>query len=92
MLGEGVKLTNSLLMDGVSVGDKSVLQGCILGRRCVVGKGCVLKECEVQEGYVVEEGTEAKGEKMMVFEGLGEEEEGGEDDGEAGEGIVLGDE
>lgn len=88
VLGEGVKLTGCLLMDGVSVGDKAVLQGCILGRRCVVGKGSHLKECEVQEGYQVKEETEAKGEKMMVFEGLGEEGDDDDDDDDR-EGIVL---
>lgn len=77
-------------MDGVSVGEKAVLQGCILGRRCVVGKGSNLKECEVQEGYQVKEETEVKGEKMMVFEGL---EEGPEEEEEeaGGDGMVLGD-
>ena len=81
-----------LLMDGVSVGSKAVLQGCILGRRCVVGKGSNLKECEVQEGYQVDEETEAKGEKMMVFEGLEEGGGGGDGDEEGeGEGFMLGD-
>ena len=81
-------------MDGVNVGEKAVLQGCILGRRCVVGKGSNLKECDVQEGYQVQEETEAKGEKMMVFEGLEEAlgEEGDDDDEAAGESIVLKDE
>lgn len=89
VIEEGVRLTGCLLMDGVTVGEKAVLQGCILGRRCVVGKGSNLKECEVQEGYQVKEETEAKGEKMMVFEGL-EEEVGEEEDVAGGDGIVLG--
>lgn len=91
VIGEGVRLTGCLLMDGVTVEEKAVLQGCILGRKCVIGKGSSLKECEVQEGYQVGEETEAKGEKMMVFEGL--EEGVGEEEDEAGEGgIALGDE
>jgi len=69
-ISDGARLTGCLLMDGVVVGGKSVLQGCILGRRCVVGGKCELRECEVQEGYRVEEGTEGKGEKFCVFEGL----------------------
>lgn len=76
-------------MDGAVVEEKSVLQGCILGRRAVVGKGCQLRECEVQEGFRVEEGTEGKGEKFCVFEGLeavGEEEEDDDDDEGAGDG------
>ena len=78
-------------MDGVTVGAKAVLQGCILGRRCAVGKGSTLKECEVQEGYQVAEETEAKGEKMMVFEGL-EEGLGEEEEEAGGEGLVVGNE
>jgi len=82
----GARLTGCLLMDGVVVGEKAVLQGCILGRRCVVGAGANLRECEVQDGYQVKEGTEGKGEKYMVFEGLEEglEAEGGGDRDEEG--------
>lgn len=73
-------------MDGAVVEEKAMLQGCILGRRAVVGKGCSLRECEVQEGFRVEEGTEGKGEKFCVFEGL--EAAGDDDDGdEDGEGV-----
>lgn len=89
VIEEGVRLTGCLLMDGVTVRQKAVLQGCILGRRCVVGNGSNLKECEVQESYLVKEETEAKGEKMMVFEGL-EEGQGEEEDEAGGEGIMNG--
>ncbi len=87
MIEAGARITGSVVMDGVVVGEKSVVQGCILGRRCVLGGGCNLRECEVQEGYVVGEGVEAKGERFVVFEGL-EEGEDGEELGE-GEGILV---
>ena len=87
MIEAGARITGSLLMDGVVVGEKSVVQGCILGRRCLLGGGCNLRECEVQEGYVVAEGTEAKGERFVVFEGL-EEGEDGEEMGER-EGMLV---
>lgn len=89
VIGEGVRMTGCLLMDGVTVEDKAILQGCILGRGCVIGKGSELKECEVQEGYQVGEKTEAKGEKMMVFEGLEEGVGEGEDETAGGEGFTL---
>ena len=76
-------------MDGVTVEDKAILQGCILGRGCVIGKGSELKECEVQDGYQVREKTEAKGEKMMVFEGLEEGVGDEEDEAAGGEGFTL---
>ena len=66
----GCRLTRSLLMDGAVVGERCELTGCIIGRRARVGKGCALVDCEVQDGHAVADGTEAKGEKFMVFEGL----------------------
>ena len=84
-IGEGARLTGCLLMDGAVVERKSVLQGCILGRRCVIGAQSELRECEVQEGFRVQEGTEGKGEKFMIFEGL--ENDGGEGDEEADEAV-----
>ncbi|KAL9631364.1 MAG: hypothetical protein Q9164_005937 [Protoblastenia rupestris] len=71
VIGEGARITGSLLMDGVQVGAKVQMQGCILGRRCVIGKGAKLEGCEVQDGFKIEDGTVgSKGEKFCVFEGL----------------------
>ncbi|KAL9128063.1 MAG: hypothetical protein Q9217_003174 [Psora testacea] len=71
IIGEGAKITGSLLMDGVQVEAKAQLQGCVLGRRCVVGKGAKLEGCEIQEGFKIEDGTVGlKGEKFCIFEGL----------------------
>ena len=64
------------------MGERCVLSGCVVGRRVRVGKGAVLRDVEVQGGFVVEEGVEVKGEKMMAFEAL--EEEDGEGEGEEG--------
>ncbi|EON69959.1 hypothetical protein W97_09224 [Coniosporium apollinis CBS 100218] len=82
-ISEGARLLRCLLMEGCEVGENVQLTGCILGRRCRIeggsGKGenrTVLKDCEVQEGHVVEWGTEAKDEKFMRFEGLSDEGEG----------------
>ena len=70
-IAEGVKITGSLLMDGVKVETKASLQGCILGRRCVIGKNTNLDGCEVQDGFKVDDGTVGtKGQKFCVFEGL----------------------
>ena len=71
VIAEGVKITDSILMDGVQIESKASLQGCILGRRCIVGKGSKLDGCEVQESFRVEDGIAgSKGEKFCVFEGL----------------------
>jgi len=76
-IGPGTRLTRCLLMDDVVIGENVSLTGCILGRRCRLEGGprksqekTQLDNCEVQGGYVVSWGTEAKGEKLMAFEGL----------------------
>jgi translation initiation factor eIF-2B subunit gamma len=95
-IGEGARLLRCLLMDGVEVGPNTQLTDCILGRRCKIEGGAVksedktvLKDCEVQDGQVVEWGTESKGEKFMRFELPSDEgyEEMGDDEGE---GLALG--
>ncbi|KAG9187246.1 hypothetical protein G6011_05117 [Alternaria panax] len=102
-ISEGARLLRCLLMDGVEVGPNVQLTDCILGRRCRMeggdakdGDKTVLKDCEVQDGQVVEWGTEAKNEKFMRFdvgedvgsEGFGEDEMDTME-GEEGEGLPL---
>lgn len=74
-ISEGARLLRCLLMDGVEVGPNVQLTDCILGRRCKLEGGeakdsdkTVLKDCEIQDGQVVEWGTEAKNEKFMRFD------------------------
>lgn len=74
-VGTSARILQSVLMEEVEIGERAVLTGCVVGRRARVGKGAILTDCEVQGGFVVEEGTEAKGEKFMVFEGMDEEQE-----------------
>ncbi|OCK78084.1 hypothetical protein K432DRAFT_395084 [Lepidopterella palustris CBS 459.81] len=87
-IGEGARLMRCLLMEGAEVGENVQLTGCILGRRCRIEGGpakgddkTVLKDCEVQDGHVVEWGTESKDEKFMRFELPSDE---GEVDGDEG--------
>lgn len=74
-VGMSARILQSVLMEEVDIGERAVVTGCVVGRRARVGKGAILTDCEVQGGFVIEEGTEAKGEKFMVFEGMDEEEE-----------------
>ncbi|KAI9367719.1 hypothetical protein BJX61DRAFT_279116 [Aspergillus egyptiacus] len=75
-IASGARLTRCLVMDGAVVGERCQLTGCIIGRRSKVGRECVLKDCEVQDGNVVEDQTDAKNEKFMMFEGLDEDADG----------------
>ncbi|KAJ4410149.1 Translation initiation factor eIF-2B subunit gamma [Didymella pomorum] len=96
-IGEGARLLRCLLMDGVEIGENVQLTDCILGRRCKIEGGgardndkTVLKDCEVQDGQVVEWGTESKNEKFMRFSvGMGEEGDFGDDEDMDGEGEGL---
>ncbi|KAK3209293.1 hypothetical protein GRF29_69g1329609 [Pseudopithomyces chartarum] len=99
-IGEGARLLRCLLMEGAEVGENVQLTDCILGRRCKIEGGeaksedkTVLKDCEVQDGQVIEWGTESKGEKFMRFE-LPEADEGGfgdfGDEADEEDGIALG--
>ncbi|KAJ0425860.1 hypothetical protein BJY00DRAFT_273877 [Aspergillus carlsbadensis] len=75
-IASGARLTRCLVMDGAVIGERCQLTGCIVGRRSKIKRESVLKDCEVQDGMVVDEGTDAKNEKFMVFEGLDEDGEG----------------
>ena len=76
----GSRLTCCVLVVGVAVGERCELTGCIVGRRTQVGKDCLLVDCEVHYGHAVADGTDAKGEKFVAFDGL-EEGSGTDDDG-----------
>lgn len=95
VVGAGARLTRCVIMDDVDVAEKCQLVGCVVGQRARLEKECKLGEgCEVQPGFVVEEGTEGRGEKFMVFEGLDEDDDGddigkGMDEVEEGEGEDL---
>jgi len=73
-----------VLFEGAEVSGDAQLTGCVLGRGCRVeggaGRRTVLSDCEIGHGFVVPEGTEAKGEKFVAGQGLEEglEEEIGE--------------
>lgn len=91
-IGAHAVISKSVLMEEVDIGERVVLTGCIIGRRARVGKGSVLTDCEVQGGFVVEEGTEAKGEKFMAFEGMDETDGEGDEDIDLEEGAGDGSE
>ncbi|KAI5811547.1 hypothetical protein DFH27DRAFT_597293 [Peziza echinospora] len=73
----GARLMGCVLLEGCVVEGNVKLDGCILGKGARVGTGSILKDCEVSHGYVVEEGTEAKGERLVTLEGMEEGGEGG---------------
>ncbi|KAL8729393.1 MAG: hypothetical protein Q9166_004786 [cf. Caloplaca sp. 2 TL-2023] len=78
VIASGAKITRCVVMDDVTIGEKSALTGVVVGWRAKVGNGCKLGEgCEVAPGFVVEDGTEGGvGEVFRGFEGL----EGDDDD------------
>ena len=85
-IASGARLTRCLVMDGAVVGERCQLTGCIIGRRSKIGRESSLKDCEVQDGNVVEDETDAKNEKFMVFEGFDDD---GDDDDDDAEGMDV---
>ena len=65
-IGPGARIQGCVIMDGAWIGEKAVLSGSVIGKKARIEKGVVLKDCEVQDEKHVPEGTEAKGEKMLV--------------------------
>ncbi|CAG7981762.1 unnamed protein product [Penicillium salamii] len=78
-IASGARLTRCLVMDGAVIGSRAQLTGCIVGRRSKIGRESVLKDCEIQDGNVVPDDTDAKNEKFMVFEGLDDDIEESDD-------------
>jgi translation initiation factor eIF-2B subunit gamma len=72
-IGEGARIIKCVLMDDVIIGENVSLSGCVIGRRCKIEGGprssaekTDLRDCEVEGGYVVSWGTDAKNEKFML--------------------------
>jgi translation initiation factor eIF-2B subunit gamma len=84
-IGEGARLIKCLLMEDVIIGDNVSLSRCVIGRRCKIEGGARtsenktdLRDCEVQGGYMVSWGTDAKNEKLMISNFESPEDEDGD--------------
>ncbi|OEH73671.1 eukaryotic initiation factor-2b gamma [Cyclospora cayetanensis] len=66
-LRSGCKVTQSILMSGVEVGPKAVLQRVILCPGAKVGKDCKLVNCQVRGGFCVPDGTIAEDTTLPSF-------------------------
>lgn len=53
LVGVGVKLVNSVIMDHVQVGDGCRLEGVVIGCRAIISERACLKDTFVAGGYVV---------------------------------------
>lgn len=80
IIGVGARIQGCVIMDGAVIGEKCVLSGSVIGKRVVLGKEVSLKDCEVQDGMVLAEGVDGKGEKFLV---------GGFEEGDGGEGMEM---
>jgi translation initiation factor eIF-2B subunit gamma len=63
-LGAAVKVINSVIMDGVTIGDGAHIQNSVLCVRAVVQDRASLKDCQVGPGYVVGQASEHKEEVL----------------------------
>ncbi|KAJ5586573.1 eukaryotic translation initiation factor subunit eIF2B-gamma [Penicillium hetheringtonii] len=79
---KGARLSKCVVLPYAVVGEKAVVTGTIVGRHSKVGRDSVLKDCEVDNGFVVPDDTDAKGEKFMHFGGLEGEDDEMDDSGD----------
>lgn len=63
-LGKKCRVSGCILLEGVTVGDGVVLENCILGRGVSVGNQSKLVNCHIEGGYIVNRGTDLKGETL----------------------------
>ncbi|KAA8496847.1 Translation initiation factor eIF-2B subunit gamma [Porphyridium purpureum] len=68
-IGSGVKMENCVVMDHVQIGDRSRLQNSVICGNSIIEAGCALKDCQVGYRTVVQEGREAKGERITDDDG-----------------------
>jgi translation initiation factor eIF-2B subunit gamma len=72
---KGARLSKCVILPYAVVGEKAMVTGTIVGRHSKIGRDSVLKDCEVDNGYVVPDDTDAKAEKFMHFGGLDDEDD-----------------
>jgi len=65
-LGSGVKIINSVLMDGVQVEDSCHIQNSIVCNGCVIHAGAQVKDCQLGPMFDVKAGSDHKGEVLAI--------------------------
>ncbi|PRT55681.1 Translation initiation factor eIF-2B subunit gamma [Wickerhamiella sorbophila] len=101
-IGTKCRITGCVVLDGTTISNDVVLENCIIGRAAVIRDRVRLTSCEVEGGYEVPSGFEAKNDvlKGLSMSGLDDEEyenlyeslSEDEDDGDADEGSSDADE
>jgi NDP-sugar pyrophosphorylase family protein len=54
MIGKGVEVSDSLLMENCVLEDDCSVTGSLMGERCKVGRGVSLTNCVIGDGAVLE--------------------------------------
>lgn len=85
-IGKRCRITASLILDNVTIGDDVVLENTIVGAGATIHSKTKLFNCNVEGGLTVAKGTSAKGETLLQIslEGLGVEEFESSSEGETG--------
>ncbi|ODQ82528.1 hypothetical protein BABINDRAFT_159098 [Babjeviella inositovora NRRL Y-12698] len=85
-VGKRCRITASIILENVTIGDDVVLENTIVGSGAVVHSKSKLLNCNVEGSFVVNKGTSAKGETLLQIslEGLGVDEYESSSEGESG--------
>ena len=85
-IGSRTRITGSVIMDGATVGDGVELNGTVIGKKCKIGHKAKLTTCEVQDGNIIADEIEGRGEKFLVGGMDAEDGDEFDDDYDAGDG------
>ena len=66
-VGEGAKISASLLMKGCQVGQGAQVVHSVLGVGVVVPSNCIVENCVIGDGVVLDSGRQYVGEKVEHF-------------------------
>jgi translation initiation factor eIF-2B subunit gamma len=81
-IGKRCRLTGCVLLDNITLADDVVLENCVIGQGAAIHDKARLTNCNIEGGYTVNKGFQAKGETLtnLFIEGQ-ESESDSEDEG-----------
>lgn len=92
-IGSKCRITGCVILDGVNIQDEVVLENCLIGKQANIGTKSKLTGCNVEGGYQVLTGFQAKGETLqnVNIEGIIDEAMTGNQDYDDGDNVETDD-
>ncbi|KAJ3341090.1 hypothetical protein HDU93_005722 [Gonapodya sp. JEL0774] len=68
VIGKGVKISGSVVMDYIVIDDNVKLDNCVVGFHAKIGKASILTNCDILPRAVIKDSTQLKGERVEYEE------------------------